>query len=305
MARRRLWTAVLVVALLACVGIVAQAAVAQAARPRFFVNIQPPRAVWAPGGLPMQPMVALRPQVNYVPTGTVLDAEATVSHDRRYVTINARPQTSLLLDLRDLNVDLIWNNGVFPPRPPVAPANNNPPAAPPMALGHKHAKMANEVGLMPNQRTALAKIVQAEVTAESQWDLAHGALLSELGFQQADAPSQAAKDAIEIQIRAIRAERDQIIAPFHVQMMTLLTTRQRAKANGFFLAEDLRDDLGFLKLSSAQTAKVREVCDKATQACVTTADVTRDPAIRAACLKQITSEVLDKAQQETYAKAAR
>jgi len=39
---------------------------------------------------------ALRPIVSYVPTGTVLDVEATVSADRRYVTLTVRPQVAEL-----------------------------------------------------------------------------------------------------------------------------------------------------------------------------------------------------------------
>jgi len=36
--------------------------------------------------------VGLRPVVRYAPTGTMLDVDATVSHDRRYVTMTLRPQ---------------------------------------------------------------------------------------------------------------------------------------------------------------------------------------------------------------------
>ncbi len=56
-----------------------------------------------------EPVVAdntseLRPIISYVPTGTVLDVEATVSADRRYVTITVRPQVSTLNQLTQLNV---------------------------------------------------------------------------------------------------------------------------------------------------------------------------------------------------------
>jgi type II secretory pathway component GspD/PulD (secretin)/tetratricopeptide (TPR) repeat protein len=40
--------------------------------------------------------VALRPRIAYIPTGSVLDVEATVSADRRYVTMTVRPQVSTL-----------------------------------------------------------------------------------------------------------------------------------------------------------------------------------------------------------------
>jgi general secretion pathway protein D len=47
----------------------------------------------------------LQPVINYAPTGTVLDVDATVSHDRRYVTITLRPQvTSLNGAIREVPV---------------------------------------------------------------------------------------------------------------------------------------------------------------------------------------------------------
>ncbi|MBN1553438.1 MAG: hypothetical protein JXA11_01740 [Phycisphaerae bacterium] len=39
---------------------------------------------------------ALRPIINYIPTGAALDVDATVSHDRRYVTMTLRPWVSTL-----------------------------------------------------------------------------------------------------------------------------------------------------------------------------------------------------------------
>lgn len=44
-------------------------------------------------------VAALQPIVSFVPTGVVLDVEATVSADRRYVTMTVRPQTSRLVEL--------------------------------------------------------------------------------------------------------------------------------------------------------------------------------------------------------------
>ena len=38
----------------------------------------------------------LQPIINYAPTGTTLDVDATVSHDRRYVTMTLRPQVTTL-----------------------------------------------------------------------------------------------------------------------------------------------------------------------------------------------------------------
>lgn len=46
---------------------------------------------------------ALRPEISWIPTGIVLDVEATVSADRRYVTMTVRPQVSELLALTQVN----------------------------------------------------------------------------------------------------------------------------------------------------------------------------------------------------------
>jgi len=43
--------------------------------------------------------VSVQPIIGYVPTGTTLDVEATVSADRRYVTMTVRPQISVLNSL--------------------------------------------------------------------------------------------------------------------------------------------------------------------------------------------------------------
>lgn len=49
--------------------------------------------------------VALQPIINYAPTGTMLDVDATVSHDRRYVTMTVRPQiVTLNANIREVPV---------------------------------------------------------------------------------------------------------------------------------------------------------------------------------------------------------
>lgn len=47
--------------------------------------------------------VALRPTIAFVPTGSLLDVEGTVSADRRYVTLTVRPQVSVLNSLTSLS----------------------------------------------------------------------------------------------------------------------------------------------------------------------------------------------------------
>jgi len=57
----------------------------------------------------LEPVIAdnatsLRPIISFVPTGTVLDVEATVSADRRFVTMTVRPQVSTLNNLVNLPI---------------------------------------------------------------------------------------------------------------------------------------------------------------------------------------------------------
>ncbi|MCY2931939.1 MAG: hypothetical protein NTV86_21075 [Planctomycetota bacterium] len=53
----------------------------------------------AEGGVGGVGVAAATPEVSWIPTGVVLDVEATVSADRRYVTMTVRPQTSELLNM--------------------------------------------------------------------------------------------------------------------------------------------------------------------------------------------------------------
>ena len=48
-------------------------------------------------------VAAVAPEVGWIPTGVVLDVEAVVSADRRYVTMTVRPQTSRLISLQTLS----------------------------------------------------------------------------------------------------------------------------------------------------------------------------------------------------------
>lgn len=58
-------------------------------------------------------VVALRPIVNWIPTGSVLDVEGTVSADRRYVTLTIRPQVSTLNRIDTVGMEQIQNSPVF------------------------------------------------------------------------------------------------------------------------------------------------------------------------------------------------
>ena len=64
------------------------------------------------------------PEIDIVETGTLLDAQAVVSDDRKYVTLTMRPQVSTLVALREFTFQRGQNFGPvgFPP-----PAQNNAP----------------------------------------------------------------------------------------------------------------------------------------------------------------------------------
>ena len=55
---------------------------------------------------------AFAPQISVVTSGTLLDAQAVVSADREYVTMNLRPSLSRLIALQSFNI----NNGVILPQ---------------------------------------------------------------------------------------------------------------------------------------------------------------------------------------------
>jgi hypothetical protein len=56
-------------------------------------------------------VTAFDPEISVVNSGAVLDAQAVVSHDRRYVTITMAPQNSRLIALRPFPVQGVAGNG--------------------------------------------------------------------------------------------------------------------------------------------------------------------------------------------------
>jgi len=50
---------------------------------------------------------AFDPEVSVVNSGAVLDAQAVVSHDRKYVTINMAPSNSNVIDIRNFPVQAV------------------------------------------------------------------------------------------------------------------------------------------------------------------------------------------------------
>jgi general secretion pathway protein D len=63
---------------------------------------------WEP--LVAEGSAAMRPIIGYVPTGSVLDVEGTVSADRRYVTLTVRPQVAELQSIE--SVDFVVGGGI-------------------------------------------------------------------------------------------------------------------------------------------------------------------------------------------------
>jgi hypothetical protein len=68
--------------------------------------------------------IAFDPEISIVNSGALLDAQAVVSHDRKYVTITAQPSNSQLIALQTFAVGS--QSGGFVGGPPVAPAPNQP-----------------------------------------------------------------------------------------------------------------------------------------------------------------------------------
>jgi hypothetical protein len=72
---------------------------------------------------------AFTPEISVVNSGVILDAQATVSADRKYVTLTARPQSSALLALRNFTFQNGQNGvqqGFVGDPPPLPPVNTSP-----------------------------------------------------------------------------------------------------------------------------------------------------------------------------------
>lgn len=67
------------------------------------------------------------PEISVVRSGAVLDAQAVVSHDRRYVTINTRASQTRLLALRPFQVQSPLNLGFVGGANPTADAGPDAP----------------------------------------------------------------------------------------------------------------------------------------------------------------------------------
>lgn len=66
---------------------------------------------------------AFTPEISIVSTGVINDVQATVSADRKYVTLNMRPQNSTLLALRSYTFQTGGTNGGFVGGPGAMPRN--------------------------------------------------------------------------------------------------------------------------------------------------------------------------------------
>src|SRR4051812_9657392 len=55
-------------------------------------------------------VVAFNPEISVINSGALLDAQPTVSSDRKYVTITMRPQLSTLIDLQSFTFQTALGN---------------------------------------------------------------------------------------------------------------------------------------------------------------------------------------------------
>lgn len=95
---------------------------------------------------------AFDPEISIVNSGAILDAQATVSADRKYVTMTLRPQVSQLVALRDFTFQTAGGFvGGSQPGTQQPPAGGNPIAAPP-ATGAGNAPAARPA-TVTNRRT--------------------------------------------------------------------------------------------------------------------------------------------------------
>ena len=94
--------------------------------------------LFPPPPLPPPGPIGYAPTVSWVGTGTVLDVQGTVTSDRRYVIINARPQATVLNGFTNYFVTPTSPVGPSFPAPAPAPAAGNRsfalPTVAPMAI---------------------------------------------------------------------------------------------------------------------------------------------------------------------------
>jgi len=254
--------------------------------------IQPPGAVWAPAGLGVGDVIAFNPVVKYAPTGATVGGSAHVSHDRRYVTLNMGATNSQLLDVRRINVGPIAPGAAGPQAGPVV-------AGPPAGLALRFAVAANRAALHPKQRESVEKLLRDQTVAETAWDLENGLRLSQLARKLADAPASK-KPAVQKELDAAQAERRKITAEHDAKVMAVLMPAQRVKWHGSLLGRSLLEEFASVELTSDQRRVVREFADKTAGDCITGGDNAPAPSVRAACVKQIVTDVLTAEQKARY-----
>ena len=123
---------------------------------------------------------AFDPQISVVNSGAVLDVQATVSADRKYVTLTMRPQLASLIALREFvfqnasgvvgmqnngggngnangnGVGNNANNGRATSRGPLMPALARPPEPPPVLLQEGMRRVDLPAGAAPTASPATA-----------------------------------------------------------------------------------------------------------------------------------------------------
>lgn len=107
------------------------------------------------------------PEIDIVESGALLDAQATVSHDRKYVTITAQPQLSRLLSLQPFAFQgsgtVGFGGGAQPPQQPNANGGQqaNAPARPNGGNGGRNGPLMPALA-RPAEPKAAAPVLHKE-----------------------------------------------------------------------------------------------------------------------------------------------
>jgi hypothetical protein len=122
----------------------------------------------APAGAQVVPFffggaTAFEPQISVVNSGAILDAQAVVSHDMKYVTLNMRPQNTSVLALQAFtfqNGQPLGVVGIPQPAAPAAPGRANAPAFAPNSTSAAEIKRVADSWVL--EREGMFRVANAK-----------------------------------------------------------------------------------------------------------------------------------------------